>query len=92
MCIRDSCHAVLDRHFSPTVPLPTLLVSVPDADPAAALPNPCGECQLRTLPKGPDWIIGTPVLISVQGGVVKSQLGGTDAEDPDKVQALIEFR
>ena len=88
----EHCHAVLDRHFSPKVPLNTLLVSVPDADPAAALPNPCGECQLRTLPKGPDWIIGTPVLISVQDGVVKSQLGGTDAEDPDKVQALIEFR
>ncbi len=38
----EHCHAVLDRHFSPKVPLPTLLVSVPDADPAAALPNPCG--------------------------------------------------
>ena len=88
----EHCHAVLDRHFSPKVPLRTLLVSVPDADPAAALPNPCGECQLRTLPKGPDWIIGTPVLLSVQDGVVKGHVGGTDAEDPDKVQALIEFR
>ena len=88
----EHCHAVLDRHFSPKVPLPTLLVSVPDADPAARLPNPCGECQVRTLPKGPDWIIGTPVLVSIEDGVVKGQVGGTDAEDPDKVQALIEFR
>jgi len=74
------------------VPLPTLLVAVPDADPSASLPNPCSECQVRTLPKGPDWIIGTPVLVSIEDGVVKGQVGGTDAEDPDKVQALIEFR
>lgn len=88
----EHCHAVLDRHFSPKVPLRTLLVAVPDADPAAALPNPCGECQVRTLPKGPDWVIGTPVLLSVEDGVVKAFVGGTDAEDPEKVQALIDFR
>jgi len=88
----EHCHTVLDTHFSPSVPLPTLLVSVPDADPAAALPNPCGQCQVRSLPKGPDWIIGTPVLLSVEDGVVKGFLGGTDPEDPDKVQALLEFR
>jgi hypothetical protein len=88
----EHCHTVLDAHFSPAVPLPTLLVSVPDADPAAALPNPCGQCQVRSLPKGPDWIVGTPVLLSVEDGVVKGFLGGTDPEDPDKVQALLEFR
>ncbi len=88
----EHCHAVLDRHFSPKVPLPTLLVAVPDADPAAALPNPCGECTIRTLPKGPDWVIGTPVLLSLQDGVVRGVVGGTDAEDPAKVQSLIDGR
>ena len=88
----EHCHAVLDRHFSPKVPLRTLLVAVPDADPAAALPNPCGECTIRTLPKGPDWVIGTPVLLSLEDGVVKGLVGGTDAEDPAKVQALVDFR
>ena len=88
----EHCHAVLDRHFSPKVPLRTLLVAVPDADPAASLPNPCGECVVRTLPKGPDWVIGTPVLLSVENGMVKAFLGGTEAEDPARVQALIEFR
>jgi hypothetical protein len=88
----EHCHAVLDRHFSPKVPLPTLLVSVPDADPAASLPNPCSECQLRTLPKGPDWVIGTPVLLSLQDGVVKGVLSGTEAEDPERVEALLAFR
>ena len=88
----EHCHAVLDRHFSPKVPLPTLLVSVPDADPAASLPNPCSECQVCTLPKGPDWVIGTPVLLSLQDGVVKGLLAGTDAEDPARVEALLSFR
>ncbi len=88
----EHCHAVLDRHFTPTVPLRTLLVAVPDANPEAVLPNPCSECQLRTLPKGPDWVIGTPVLLSVEDGIVKAMLSGTDPEDPAKVQALIEFR
>jgi hypothetical protein len=88
----EHCHAVLDRHFSPKVPMSTLLVSVPDADPAASLPNPCGECQVRTLPKGPDWVIGTPVLLSLQDGVVKGVLAGTDAEDPERVEALMQFR
>jgi hypothetical protein len=88
----EHCHAVLDRHFSPKVPLPTLLVSVPDADPAASLPNPCSECEVRTLPKGPDWVIGTPVLLSLEDGVVKGLVAGTDAEDPARVEALLSFR
>jgi hypothetical protein len=88
----EHCHAVLDRHFTPKVPLPTLLVAVPDADPAASLPNPCGECQVRTLPKGPDWVIGTPVLLSLEDGVVQGIVAGIDAEDPDKVERLVEFR
>ncbi|MCE2875126.1 MAG: hypothetical protein LW625_05745 [Planctomycetaceae bacterium] len=88
----EHCHAVLDRHFTPKVPLPTLLVAVPDADPAASLPNPCSECQVRTLPKGPDWVIGTPVLLLVNDGVVKMVVSGTDAEDPAKVQAMLDAR
>jgi hypothetical protein len=88
----EHCHTVLDRHFTPKVPLPTLLVAVPDADPAASLPNPCSECQVRTLPKGPDWVIGTPVLLLVNDGVVKMLLSGTDAEDLAKVQALLDAR
>ena len=88
----EHCHAVLDRHFTPKVPLPTLLVAVPDADPAASLPNPCSECQVRTLPKGPDWVIGTPVLMLVNDGVVKMVVSGTDAEDPAKVQAMLDAR
>jgi hypothetical protein len=86
----EHCHAVLDRHFSPKVPMRTLLVTVPDADPAAALPNPCGECTIRSLPKGPDWVIGTPVLLSLKDGVVQGVVSGTDAEDPAKVQSLID--
>ena len=88
----EHCHTVLDRHFTPKVPLPTLLVAVPDADPAASLPNPCSECQVRTLPKGPDWVIGTPVLMLLQDGVVKRVVSGTDAEDPSQVQALIDAK
>ena len=88
----EHCHAVLDRHFAPKVPLPTLLVSVPDADPAASLPNPCSECQVRSLPKGPDWVIGTPVLLSIEDGTVRGVLAGTDAEDPERVESLLKFR
>lgn len=88
----EHCHTVLDRHFTPKVPLPTLLVAVPDADPAASLPNPCSECQVRTLPKGPDWVIGTPVLLLVNDGVVKMVVSGTDAEDPAKVRAMLDAR
>jgi hypothetical protein len=86
----EHCHTVLDRHFTPKVPLPTLLVAVPDADPAASLPNPCSECQLRTLPKGPDWIISTPVVLLVNDGVVKMMLSGSDPEDTDKMKALLD--
>ena len=69
-----------------------LICSSPDADPAASLPNPCSECQVRTLPKGPDWVIGTPVLLLVNDGVVKMVVSGTDAEDPAKVQAMLDAR
>jgi hypothetical protein len=47
---------------------------------------------VRTLPKGPDWVIGTPVLLLVNDGVVKMVVSGTDAEDPAKVQAMLDAR
>jgi len=87
----EHCHAVLDRFFTPKVPMNTLLIAVPDADPAASLPNPCSECNIRTLPKGPDWVIGTPVLLSIQDGVVKAMLGGTAPEDAKMVEKLLRF-
>jgi hypothetical protein len=47
---------------------------------------------VRSLPKGPDWVIGTPVLLSLRDGVVTGLLAGTDAEDPARVEALLSFR
>ncbi len=84
----DHCHELLGTFFSPSVRHPTLCIAIPDTDPAAAMEMPCEECQLRTLMKGPQYVLSTPVLLRVEDGVVTRLC--SDPEDPSEVEACIE--
>lgn len=82
----DHCHELLEKHFKGKLPTRTLLVQVPDADPGPALANPCTECVKVILPRaanGPEYMIQTPVVLTVMDGVVKSV-----CEDVDNATAL----
>ncbi len=83
----DHCHELLQTYFSGPLATPTLTISIPDTDPAASLEMPCGECQLRTLVKGPDYVLTTPVLLRVVDGVITDIV--TDPEDRAAVERCI---
>jgi len=74
----DHCHELLENHFSGPLDTPVLAVEVPDTDPAGALPMPCEDCLLHTLPEGPTYVFATPVLMTVENGVVIAVCEQTD--------------
>ncbi len=86
----DRCHTLLDDHFSGPLETPVLAVEVPDTDPDSALPMPCDECLLHMLPEGPSYVFSTPVLLTVEGGVVIAVC--ENSEDEQLVVRTIQAR
>ncbi len=83
----DHCHTLMSTYFEGELEVPVLAVEVPDTDPAAALPNPCERCDMVRLLKGPSWVFTTPVLLTVQDGIVTCV--ATNSEDAEQVEACI---
>ena len=86
----DHCHEVLEKHFMVKLPAPTLLVSIPDTNPASELPNPCTECIETSFIKGPEYVVGTPILLSIENGIVKRVC--IDSENRESLEATLQFR
>lgn len=84
----EHCHTLLEDHFLGPLTTPVLAVAVPDIDPANALPMPCDECLLHTLPEGPQYVISTPVLMTIEGGTVLAVC--EDSEDQAAVVATLD--
>ena len=82
----DHCHELLTKYFSGKLDTPTLTVAVPDAT-GELLENPCLECGKATFPKGITYVFSTPVLLTVQDGVVVGVC--TNSEDADLVRATL---
>lgn len=85
----DHCHALLTQYFSATLETPTTTVAVPDAT-GELLENPCAQCTKATLPGGITYVFSTPVLLTVQDGVVVGVC--TDSENADLVRAALNAR
>ena len=49
---------------------------------------PCDECLLHTLPEGPQYVISTPVLMTIEGGTVLAVC--EDSEDQAAVVATLD--
>lgn len=78
---------MLDQHFAGKLATKTLLVSVPDASPGAPLENRVTDAvktQLMRGANGPDYVIGTPVVVTVVDGVIKAV-----CEDPAENEASL---
>jgi hypothetical protein len=86
----DHCHEVLEKHFMVKLPAPTLLISIPDTNPASELPNPCTECIETSFIKGPEYVVGTPILMSIENGIVKRVC--IDSENRESLEATLQFR
>jgi len=70
----DHCQEMLNKHFTGKLATKTLLVAIPDASPGAALSNRVTDAvktQLLRGANGPDYVVGTPVVVTVVDGVVK---------------------
>jgi len=85
----DHCHELLSTFFTGTLPVRTLLVAIPDADPNNLLDNPCDACAKTSLVKGPNYVIGTPVVLAIQDGVVECVV--ENAEDVPALEACLKF-
>ena len=85
----EHCHELLMKYFGGALATPTMSIAVPDAT-GEPLENPCGECGKTAFPKGITYVFSTPVLLTVQDGVVVGVC--TDSEDADKVRAAIDAR
>ena len=83
----DKCHELLDAFFSGPLETPVLAVEIPDGDPAAALGMPCDECLLHRLPEGTEYVLTTPVLLTVENGIVLAAC--EDSDDHALVSATI---
>ena len=86
----DHCHEVLEKYFMVKLPAPTLLISIPDTNPAAELPNPCADCIDTSFIKGPEYVVGTPILLSIENGIVKRVC--IDSENRESLEATLQFR
>ncbi len=84
----EHCHRLLEDFFSGPLDTPVLAVLVPDTDPAAAMSMPCDACDLASLPEGPQYVISTPVLLTVENGRVLAVC--EDSEDHALVMATIQ--
>jgi hypothetical protein len=85
----DHCHEMLMTYFTGKLPVRTLAIAIPDTDPAAALDNPCDECVKMSLVKGPNYVIGTPVVLAIQDGVVECVVD--NAEDIALLEGCLKF-
>jgi len=84
----EHCFELLNRHFSGDLPHPVLAVSIPE-DPGAgrAYPMPCGACARHTLPKGPEYVVKTPAIVTVEDGTVVAV--STDTDRPGAVEEVL---
>ncbi len=85
----DHCHELLMLYFGAELPAPTVAIAVPDAT-GERLENPCSACTSATFPGGITYVFATPVLLTVQDGVVVGVC--TDSTDADAVRAAIDAR
>jgi hypothetical protein len=85
----DHCNDLLMTYFSGALKFPTLTVAIPDADPAASMPNPCDACSKISMIKGPNYVIGTPVVLAINNGIIECVV--EDVEDMTALEACLKF-
>lgn len=86
----DHCHDLLTDYFTGDLPVPTTVVAIPETkrgfERSGRYPMPCDQCEKLQLRFGCDWIIGPPLVVALEDGVV---VCATEAEDVYEPQCLI---
>ena len=82
----DHCEALLYMHFEFDLRAPTTIVAIPESIEGfigeGAFENPCFDCDETELPIGVDWIIGTPLVVAIENGIIKCAVENEEAETP----------
>ena len=65
-----------------------LAVAIPE-DPGSGkpYPMPCGKCARHTLPKGPEYVVQTPAIVTAEDGTVVAVC--TDTDRPGAVEEAL---
>ncbi len=81
----DHCEELLFAHFE-FPQTPTTLVAIPESsegfDYDNAFYNPCDSCAKAELIVGPNWTIGTPLVVALENGIVLCATENENAEAP----------
>lgn len=85
----DHCHMMLSTYFTGKLPVRTMTLAIPDADPNNIMDHPCDECVKLSLVKGPTYIVGTPVVLAINDGVVECVIENVD--DMEALEACLKF-
>ena len=85
----EVCHEIFDTMIAPDPPARVIAIEVPAAGDPSTRDMPektdihCPDCVMLNLPEGPMWLITTPVLMTMQNGVITCVSTATDA-DPER--------
>ena len=84
----EHCFEMMNTHFSGELPHPVLAVAIPE-DPGSGKPYPlpCGKCSRHTLPKGPEYVVKTPAIVTAEDGIVVAVC--TDTDRPGAVEEAL---
>jgi hypothetical protein len=88
----DHCHLLLENFFAGQPPISTVLIEIPAKSPTGEppLPMPTKVAQFLSLPKGPDWMITTPLMAAIEDGKVVCAQEGADPDDPKCLQGWMQ--
>ncbi|RLS62784.1 MAG: hypothetical protein DWH97_11130 [Planctomycetota bacterium] len=85
----EHCHELLSTYFTGKLSVRTMTIAIPDADPNNINQNPCDACAKLSMIKGPNYVIGTPVVLAINDGVVECVI--EDAEDMAALEACMKL-
>jgi hypothetical protein len=79
----DNCFELMNKHFGGKLTTPTYSIQIPDSAGGKTHSNPCKECVQWELPKGPDYILQAPLVMTIVDGTIAAI-----CKDPDKPGAF----
>lgn len=85
----DHCHELLELYFAGPLDTPAIAIKIPDSS-GTPLEMPCTECHLHELAKGPNYVIASPILLTVVDGIVVCAVENVD--DADLVANCLDAR
>lgn len=88
----EVCHEIFDTLIAPDPPANVIAIEVPAAGDPSTRDMPekedvvCTDCTMLNFPRGPMWLITTPVVFTTENGIITCVSTSSDA-DPERCLA-----